>query len=177
MLHRLKTHHWIGIALIAGIVSIVVAVLVVVLTHENASSPNKTTDSASQADDLPLGTNPPPAQTNQPVEETPTLAVGTYRDYEERFIADGSYASTILFFHAPWCVECRGFEKAISSGTVPEGVQILKIDYDTNQNLRQKYGVTIQSTFVRVNQDGSLAKRWSGYGKEKSVDVILDNTK
>lgn len=177
MLHRLKTRHWIGIAIVAIIVSLLVAALVVILKHENASSPNVNVDSSSQAKDLPLGRNPPPDETSPPVDEVPTPVAGVYRTYEERHITDTAYASTILFFHAPWCVECRGFEKAITSESLPSGVQILKVDYDSNQALRQKYGVTIQSSFVRVDSSGSVVKRWNGYGKEKSVTVILDNTK
>lgn len=177
MLRRLKTQHWIGIAIVAIVVSLLVAALVVILKHENASSPNMNVDSSSQAKDLPLGTNPPPSETSAPVDDTPTPAAGIYRPYEEQHITDTAYTSTILFFHAPWCVECRGFEKAITSESLPSGVQILKVDYDSNQALRQKYSVTIQSSFVRVDSSGTLVKRWNGYGKEKSVTVILDNTK
>ena len=105
--------------------------------------------------------------------ETP----GRWADYSAEAAADVCYTDTILFFHAPWCPECRGFEQAIESGTVPDGAQILKVDYDSATDLRKKYGVTIQSTFVRVDATGRRIKLWSGYGQDKSVDAILEHTR
>jgi hypothetical protein len=52
-----------------------------------------------------------------------------------------------------------------------------KIDYDSATDLRKQHGVTIESTFVRVDPAGERVKLWSGYGKDKSVDAILENTK
>lgn len=103
-------------------------------------------------------------------------APGRYTDYSAAAVADECYTDTILFFHAPWCPECRGFEEAINSGEVPEGAQILKVDYDSATDLRKQHEVTIQSTFVRVDPAGETVKLWSGYGKDKSVDAILENT-
>ncbi len=104
------------------------------------------------------------------------LANGRYVDYSQQEISNKNYATTILFFHAPWCVECRGFEKSIESSSLPEGVQILKVDYDSSTELRKQYGVTIQSTFVRVNTEGEKQAIWVGYGGDKSVDAIVKNT-
>lgn len=101
---------------------------------------------------------------------------GRYADYSAEAVAEECYADTILFFHAPWCPECRGFEEAIKSGEVPEGAQILKVDYDSATDLRKKYEVTIQSTFVRVDSTGARVALWSGYGQDKSVDAIFENT-
>ncbi|MFE6510977.1 thioredoxin family protein [Nocardioides sp. NPDC057767] len=101
---------------------------------------------------------------------------GRYADYSAAAVAEDCYTDTILFFHAPWCPECRGFEEAIKRGEVPEGAQILKVDYDSATDLRKKYEVTIQSTFVRVDASGARVRLWSGYGQDKSVDAILENT-
>lgn len=111
--------------------------------------------------------------------ETPTdesACAGRYVDYSETAVAEECYTDTILFFHAPWCPECRGFEEAIKGGEVPEAAQILKVDYDSATDLRKQHGVTIQSTFVRVDSAGERIKLWSGYGQDKSVDAILENT-
>lgn len=109
---------------------------------------------------------------------TPAAKAGYYGDYTDARAMDRSYDKTILFFHAPWCSECRAFEKAIQSGTVPAGVQILKVDYDKRQDLRQKYGVRTQSTFVKLDDDDDQDNDhdvWVGYGKDKSIDAILRN--
>lgn len=104
------------------------------------------------------------------------LAAGRYVEYGASFVGAAGYANTILFFHAPWCPECRAFEQAIESSGMPDGVQILKIDYDTSQDLRSQYGVTVQTTFVRVDSDGNLQKKWVGYGEDKSTAAIIENT-
>ena len=119
----------------------------------------------------------PPTSPAAGDDSSPTCeATGRYADYSEAAVADQCYTDTILFFHAPWCPECRGFEEAIKGGEVPDGAQILKVDYDSATDLRKQHGVTIQSTFVRVDPAGKTVKLWSGYGQDKSVDAILENT-
>lgn len=98
---------------------------------------------------------------------------GTYRDYGPDLVADPAYDTTVLFFHASWCPECRAFDESIRSGTIPDGVQILKVDYDSETELKQRYGVTLQSTFVTVDPDGAMISSWVGYGKDRSIDTIL----
>lgn len=85
------------------------------------------------------------------------------------------FTTTILFFYASWCPECRGFDQAIVSQNVPDGTQILRVNYDDSQSLKQQYGVTIQSTFVSVTSNGELISKWVGYGQDKSVEAILQN--
>ena len=88
-----------------------------------------------------------------------------------------AYRKTILFFHAPWCGDCQAFDKVLREGPIPAGVQILKVDYDSRQDLRQKYGVTKQSTFVELDDDDDDHNHdiWVGYGQEKSINAILRN--
>ncbi|GGU29001.1 thioredoxin family protein [Nocardioides albus] len=117
-----------------------------------------------------------PAETPAEAPAEEGACEGRYSDYSEAAVAEECYTDTILFFHASWCPECRGFEEAIKSGDVPDGAQILKVDYDTATDLRKKHEVTIQSTFVRVDSSGEPVKLWSGYGEDKSVDAILENT-
>ena len=135
-------------------------------TADDAASPT----SASVPSTSP--TSPAAGNDSSPSCEAP----GRYTDSSAAAVADECYTDTILFFHAPWCPECRGFEEAIKSGEVPDGAQILKVDYDSATDLRKQHGVTIQSTFVRVDPAGETVKLWSGYGQDKSVDAILENT-
>lgn len=106
------------------------------------------------------------------------LAKGRYINYSETVLDKecSGYSKTILFFYAPWCPECRGFDKAIVAGTIPDGIQILKVDYDSQAELKKKYGVTIQTTFVSIDTDGEKVKLWTGYGAKKSLDLVLENT-
>lgn len=107
-------------------------------------------------------------------EESVELAAGTYRDYDRSAVADPGYSTTVLFFHASWCPECRAFEQSIEAGPIPDGVQILKVDYDTSDELKRRYGVTIQTTFVKVDTDGEQLSSWVGYHQDRSIETILD---
>jgi len=109
--------------------------------------------------------------------ESASLKPGAYKDYSEGSIRDSGYNRTIIFFYAPWCPECRSFDQIIIGSKIPDGVQILKTDYDSSVDLKKKYGVTIQTSFVGVDRSGEKLKLWSGYGQAKSLDAILDNTK
>jgi thioredoxin-related protein len=45
---------------------------------------------------------------------------------------------------------------------IPENLQILNVDYDSNIALREKYGVTSQHTFVLVDRNGNKIKSIQG---------------
>lgn len=102
-----------------------------------------------------------PTESTSP-EQMPSQSPGAYVDYSDTVVANTA-GTKILFFHAPWCPQCRALESSIKSSTIPDGVTIIKVDYDTHQSLRQKYGVTIQTTLVRVDDDGNLVKRYVAY--------------
>ena len=139
----------------------------------NVSEPEPVTEPTPQPErDEPASPEPTP----EPVTTDPQLASGRYSEYSTGAVAATGYAETILFFHADWCPECRAFEQAIKAEAIPDGVQILEVDYDSNQDLRQQYEVTLQTTFVKVNQAGERQSLWVGYGRDKSLGIILENT-
>lgn len=98
---------------------------------------------------------------------------GAYVPYSADVISQTS-GTKILFFHAPWCPQCRELEASIQAGTIPSGVTIIKVDYDSSQGLRQKYGVTIQTTLVRVSDNGELEKKFVAYS-EPTLDAVIKN--
>lgn len=95
---------------------------------------------------------------------------GIYKDYSEEAVASTSGAK-LLFFHAPWCPQCRAVDASIKSDGVPSGVTIFKVDYDTNQSLRQKYGVTIQTTFVKIDNRGNKISSYVAY-EEPTIGAV-----
>ncbi|MBN9606847.1 MAG: thioredoxin family protein [Actinomycetales bacterium] len=97
----------------------------------------------------------PSAAASDPVEpgDAATTA-GVYRGYSPEALAEAQ-GRVLLFFHAPWCPQCRSLEADIAAQGVPDGVTILQVDYDTHQDLRQKYGVTLQTSFVEVDTSGT----------------------
>lgn len=102
---------------------------------------------------------------------------GRYTTYSSDAVADTGYSTSVVFFFAPWCPECQAFKKSLNNGPLPEGVQVLETDYDSSTDLKKQYGVTLQSTFVRVNTSGDLQNKWVGYGKDKSLTTVLENLK
>lgn len=89
---------------------------------------------------------------------------GTYEAYSPEKLALAASGDVLLFFHAPWCPICRTIEAEIRAGSIPSGVHILKVDFDTATALRQQYGVTVQHTFVQVNASGKATQKFSDAG-------------
>ncbi|KXK26064.1 MAG: Thioredoxin [candidate division WS6 bacterium OLB20] len=89
---------------------------------------------------------------------------GSYVDYDERLLANASNGDVVLFFLASWCPTCKILNDSINGSLdeIPSDLTILKTDYDTYTQLKQKYGVTYQHTLVQVDAQGNLIKKWSG---------------
>jgi thioredoxin 1 len=71
-------------------------------------------------------------------------------------------SKVVYFFHATWCPSCRATDAAIGESGVPDGLTVVKVDYDTETGLRQQYGVTQQHTFVQVDGSGAELAKWTG---------------
>ena len=89
---------------------------------------------------------------------------GSYTAYSAESLAMAQKGRTVLFFHASWCSTCKSADADIVKNTaqIPAGLTILKTDYDKEIALKQKYGVTIQHTFVEIDSNGTLIQKWSG---------------
>lgn len=87
---------------------------------------------------------------------------GTYEAYSAEKIAANDGA--LLFFHASWCPSCRTLDESITENNdnIPEGVAILKLDYDKESDLKKKYAVVGQHTLVQVDKDGNKVTMWRG---------------
>src|SRR3990167_6169147 len=70
----------------------------------------------------------------------------------------------VLFFHAPWCPFCKAANAEFISraNEIPAGVTVLKTNYDSNTELKQKYGVTYQHTFVQIDNNENQVSKWNG---------------
>jgi thioredoxin 1 len=87
---------------------------------------------------------------------------GRYEVYASEKLA--SSQDVVLFFKASWCPKCKALDADIKSrlGNIPADLTILEVDYDNSAELKKKYGVTYQHTFVQVDKAGNLIKKWSG---------------
>ena len=63
-------------------------------------------------------------------------------------------------------------EDDILTDGVPDGITILVVDYDTRQDLRERYGVTLQTTFVEVDSSGAALQSHVAYS-EPTLDAVL----
>ncbi len=113
------------------------------------SAPPATTTSES-----PAPTTPAPRDDASASTSPPAPVPGAYVDY-----ADGAIEATAgakaLFFHASWCPQCRALDEDLRAVGVPDGLTVFKVDYDSRTDLRQRYGVTIQTTIVFVDDSGA----------------------
>ncbi len=65
-------------------------------------------------------------------------------------------------------------DASISKAELPDDTTIFKVDYDSNQDLRKKYGVTLQTTIVKVDADGNLVDKYVAYN-EPSFEAVKEN--
>lgn len=129
-------------------------------------------DDGEQAKEQMMGGSRSTSQPNN--EPSPTSSggqPGAYVNYENDTISKTA-GTKLLFFYAPWCPQCRALETDIEQDGIPSGVTIIKVDYDTNQQLRQKYGVTLQTTFVKVDDNGNLIEKFVAYDDPTLASVI-----
>ncbi len=96
---------------------------------------------------------------------------GAYVDYREGVIAETA-GDKVLFFHAPWCTQCRQLEQSILSEGIPDGTTIIKVDFDSETELRQRYGVTLQTTVVHIDDEGEALGSTVLYD-EPTIDALL----
>lgn len=99
---------------------------------------------------------------------------GEYVAYDEGTAklaaADGT---AVLFFHASWCPTCRRFDSELQSSLerLPVDTTVFKVNYDNESELKRKYQIRYQHTFVVVDENLNEVSKWSGGG----VDTLLSN--
>ena len=97
----------------------------------------------------------------------------SYITYDQYQASKDKYADSkvVLFFNAKWCPACRAINEALTSdpGKIPAKTTVVCVDYDQHTDLRQRYGVTTQHTFVQIDTNGEKTRQWVS----TSVDALL----
>ncbi|MEK7564417.1 MAG: thioredoxin family protein [Patescibacteria group bacterium] len=104
-------------------------------------------------------------ETNMMEKSDTMMKAGSYEAYSaEKVMLASSTHDVVLFFRASWCPTCIAVDKDIKAnlGKIPSSLAILDVNYDNSSDLKKKYGVTYQHTFVQVDKDGNMIKKWSG---------------
>lgn len=97
-------------------------------------------------------------------EDAEAMLPGAYLTVDEYQSEMESRADTavVYFFHADWCPSCRATEESLTADGVPAGLTVVKVDFDTANDLKREYGITQQHTFVQVGSDGAELGKWTG---------------
>jgi thioredoxin 1 len=102
-----------------------------------------------------------------------TSRAGVYIAYSAYRSNPAKYAGTkvVLYFHAPWCPACQASERELVAhqSSLPVGVTVVKADYDSQRDLKKRYRVTNQNTFVQLGPGGAEIKKWLGI---RTIDDI-----
>jgi len=79
----------------------------------------------------------------------------------------------VLFFAADWCPTCIAALRDINANGGELGaITVVIVDYDKAGELKSRYGVTSQHTFVQIDSKGTRLAAWNGGG----VQDIVKNT-
>jgi len=79
---------------------------------------------------------------------------------------------TVLMFAADWCPICQADLKDINAhGSRLGAITVVVVDYDKAADLKSRYGITYQHTYVQIDPMGKKLGVWSGGG----VDAILSH--
>lgn len=156
--------------LIIGIVTAVLLVGGVAFGLSQANSSDESAMMAKESSDTMMKDDTKDSMSKDDDAMAKNGAYVTLTDYNAN---SAKYANStkVYFFHAPWCPSCKAVEAEIEAdpSKIPQGVTLIKTDFDTETKLRQKYGVTIQHTFVQVDEQGNQVAKWSA----ESLDAVI----
>lgn len=105
------------------------------------------------ADDPAAATAPAPAQ------------VVSFEN-EAQLASLAAKGTTVVFFYAAWCPDCRVTVTELNArwDKVRPGLTLVIADYDKEQALKAKFGVTYQDTFVLLDKAGKGVDVWNSGG-------------
>lgn len=151
----------------------IIAVIILSQSLRGGETPQKITDSASET---------AITQTQESVEsdtsnQAQPASDNWYQEYSEATLAQATTEDgrAVIFFHAGWCPTCQAASKDFEANQaqIPSDVTILKADYDTETELKTKYGVVMQDTFVQVDANGEVVSIWNSGGE--GIKSLLAN--
>lgn len=127
------------------------------------------------------GTQDSPEHTNvintipsTPFENTNPSTLDKYQDYSIQSFQQSSTNKRVYFFYAKWCPTCKTAHSEFTnqSSQIPDDVIIFRTDYDTETELKKKYGITYQHTFVQVDDQGNELSKWNGGGLRELKNMV-----
>lgn len=97
---------------------------------------------------------------------------GVYTTYSPSALTNIMNHKNVLYFTAPWCSFCQITNTDIQANLnkIDSRLHILAVDYDSNVELRTKYGVTSQHTFVVLDVAGNIIKKTNGLASVTAIN-------
>ncbi|TSC87714.1 MAG: thioredoxin [Microgenomates group bacterium Gr01-1014_16] len=114
-----------------------------------------------------------------PSSTVPTISqiqpTSRYGDYSLAAYQAAVGKKRVLYFYATWCPTCSVANEdfTVNTAQIPEDIAIFRTDYDKELDLKRKYAVTYQHTFVQVDEAGNELAKWNGGG----LSELLQNLK
>jgi thiol-disulfide isomerase/thioredoxin len=139
------------------------------MAEDDAMMMDDDADSAmSQDDDAALDDSDPAMETDDAAMATE----GAWIDeaaYESDKAGYHAAGDVVLFFNATWCPTCKETVESLDEDGVPAGLTVVSVDYDSNAGLKKQYGVTVQHTFVQVDESGEQLAKFTGSTTGKQI--------
>lgn len=100
-------------------------------------------------------------------DDLPPADAVLYESFDQ-VLALAANGPTLIYFHADWCPTCRATMVTFQARwpEVRPGLTLVIADYDSETDLKARFGVTYQNTFVQVAADGARLQSWNGGGIE-----------
>lgn len=167
------------IGIVGGIV--VLGVLGFFVLSGGQGAEEETTDTMSttgneEADAMEMETGDGMAMIEDETElvEAEKLVSSVLAAYDEQAVSEAAEdGQAVLFFHATWCPTCKSATEDLQarSDEIPADVTIFRADFDTEDELKRKYNIVMQDTFVQVDPDLNEITQWNSGGE--GVDALL----
>lgn len=105
-----------------------------------------------------------------------TKRAGIYETYDVKKLNLAADGKVVLFFNATWSKTSKELDKELKNSVskMPSNFTILTVDYNKSADLKKKYEVPFENTFVQVDANGVMVNRWSG---SENLDEIVALTK
>ncbi len=64
----------------------------------------------------------------------------------------------VLDFYAPWCAPCKALEPTLLKEVTERGIELEKVNVESNRPLFDKYGVRTVPTLIIEGEDGEVSR-------------------
>lgn len=156
--------------LIIGVVMVCVVVLVgaAFLVSGNNSATTEEVSTSLNSENGSVESN------SNDLKRGEVLSDSRYVSYSVEGFEDAKDKKRVYFFHASWCPTCKVANEEFSSNPdeIPEDIVLFKTNYDTENDLKKRYGITYQHTFVQVDENGNEVSKWNGGGISELIASV-----